>query len=90
MRQQDAQTTGMIFTVNDPLDDLVRSAFDPADILAIEYRHFASNGHRTVGKREESNVHVLLPEMADEVSGVQNRERADQGFHFAVSVFQTR
>ena len=54
-------------TVHETLKNLIDCAFNAADGLVVEDNHFSSDSNRSASQREESNVHILLPEMADQI-----------------------
>jgi hypothetical protein len=68
-------TAQRLLTVQQALHECIRSALDLADSLVIEYDHLAAHHNGTSSQREQRNVDIPLPKMADEVNRMEYGKR---------------
>lgn len=56
-------------TISHPLQNIVRRTLNPVNSLRVELHHLSPRGNRRACEREEGDVDVLLPQVANEVDG---------------------
>ena len=63
---------------------MIYGALDAADSLIVEDNHLSAHSNRSAGQWQQRHIHVLLPEVADQVDTMEDHQWLQARFYLEI------